>query len=191
MGQRIARRTGSVALKIDRVGQRFGALTVIAHSHSVFRSPRHGSYQFWRCKCDCGGETVVLASNLTKGNTTSCGCRGSRATLSERATTHGKSQLAVYKVWQGMLDRCRYPSHISWPYYGALGVTVCERWHSFENFFADMGDRPPGMTLDRKDPFGNYEPGNCRWADWKTQANNQRRHHAATAARLGIGGRAC
>lgn len=161
-------------MKINRTGMRYGMLTVVSHSHSVFRSKRHGSYQFWNCICDCGGTTVVLANNLINGNTTSCGCQGSRATLRERMTTHGMTGSPAYKVWQGMLDRCRYPSHVSWEYYGAKGVKVCERWMSFENFIADMGDRPDGMTLDRIDPFGDYEPSNCRWADWETQAKNKR-----------------
>lgn len=160
--------------KIDRAGQVFGALTVVAHSHSVYRSPRHGSYQFWRCRCSCGAETVVPANNLTNGNTTSCGCRGSRRTLGERATRHGMSDTPTFKSWQAMLDRCRYPSHVSWKWYGAKGVVVCERWHQFENFVADMGARPSGASIDRIDPSGNYEPSNCRWADAKTQASNKR-----------------
>ena len=73
-----------------------------------------------------------------------------------------------------MMERCGNPKSISYPNYGAKGVAVCGRWKLFANFLQDMGERPAGMTLDRVDPLGNYEPGNCRWADWKTQRANRR-----------------
>lgn len=79
-----------------------------------------------------------------------------------------------------MRERCYLPTHISYPHHGALGVTVCNRWlgkDGFKNFLADMGPRPAYKTLDRKNPFGNYEPGNCQWADRVTQANNKRANY--------------
>lgn len=81
----------------------------------------------------------------------------------------------TYVVWFTMKERCLLPTHNMYPKYGGAGITVCERWLRFENFLADMGERPPGKTLDRyPDGKGNYEPGNCRWATPKEQARNRR-----------------
>lgn len=163
----------------DKVGNRYGMLVVMAHSHSVFRSPRQGSYQYWKCKCDCGKDSVVLSNSLTSGKTKSCGCQSSRLALPKRNTTHGQSignvRSRTYNSWRAMKDRCLCKTHIEYKRYGALGVTVCDSWKdNFQAFFDDMGERPDGMSLDRIDPYGNYEPSNCRWADAKTQSNNTR-----------------
>lgn len=157
---------------LDLSGQRFGRLTVVARTDR-----RPGAW--WRCVCDCGGEKVTRASLLRNGETQSCGCLQKERT-SEASKTHGHAPRGkkgpTYVSWRNALARCNNPLWHAYHLYGGRGITICERWaSSFANFLADMGERPPGHTLDRLDPDGNYEPGNCRWATPKQQAQNRRR----------------
>lgn len=127
----------------------------------------------WRCLCDCGQETTALAGSLLSGNTKSCGCR-------KKPHGHGGANKSpTYRSWRSMHTRVSNPNADAYRWYGALGVAIDPRWDSFKTFLADMGERPEGTTLDRIDPDGNYEPGNCRWADGATQQANRRERVAA------------
>lgn len=111
----------------------------------------------WECQCDCGGSKQVHMTYLKRQATTSCGCvHGNR--------THGLSHTPTYESWAHMHQRCYNPRARQYQWYGGRGVTVCERWHTFENFLSDMGQRPQGAYLDRKDPTLGYSKENCRWA---------------------------
>jgi hypothetical protein len=116
----------------------------------------------------------VQAGNLTTGHTQSCGCFVKEET-SARFTSHGQYGSLSYKSWADMIQRCENPKKFGYEYYGGRGITVCERWHNFEDFYADMGDKPtPKHTLERNRVDGNYDPNNCVWATQKEQQNNKR-----------------
>jgi len=158
---------------VDLTGLQFGRLTVTAFAYRG----RHHKKPMWRCVCTCGRKKVVLGQDLKRGATQSCGCfRGE--TSGGRTRTHGMSAGPLYGTWRGMLMRCGNPRAINYPDYGALGVKVCARWHVFRYFHADVGDPPPGKTLDRRNPFGDYEPNNWRWATRAEQRLNTRGHFA-------------
>ena len=141
----------------------------------------------YHCRCICGNEKLVAGSALSSGLTQSCGClaKEMRGALSPRFK-HGRTGTAEYRIWQNMLRRCYDKRHKDFHNYGGRGISVCERWrHSFENFLADVGFRPAGLTLDRRNNDGNYEPANVRWATAVEQANNQRPKKAATHCGFG------
>jgi hypothetical protein len=132
----------------------------------------------WLCRCDCGTEKVIRTQALTSGATQSCGCY--QDSVRHRARSHGMTYEPIYRLWVSMVDRCTRPSVPNFAFYGARGITVCERWRTFENFYADMGNRPDGMSLDRRDNTRGYEPENCRWAALKVQSRNTRSNRLLT-----------
>lgn len=149
------------------LNQQFGILTVIDLHHRSKVSG--GTLLFWRCRCECGAETVVAANNLRSGNTKSCGCLKKRA--GERTRTHGLSGSKAYELWSAMIQRARGNRAAS---YAERGIGVCERWLSFENFLADMGNPPgPRYSVERVDNDKGYEPGNCKWLPMVDQWRNR------------------
>jgi hypothetical protein len=155
---------------------RYGRLVVLREVPERYMD---GKRQFL-CRCDCGVELTVVGGSLQAGLSRSCGClRNELAAARGRASTRhghyaGDVASRTYASWRGMHKRCKDPNNASYANYGERGIVVCERWASFENFLADMGERPEGLTLDRIDNDANYEPGNCRWATPTEQSRNRR-----------------
>lgn len=174
----------------DISGQRFGRLVAIEHAGRVVNQNGFRT-TLWRCKCDCGKESIVRYPLLVTGNTRSCGCleRENKERMMKIAQQANRKSVSkdfigkledhpLYKIWKSMLMRCNNPHVKNYNNYGGRGIKVCDRWSGdlgFENFVNDMGERPtPEHTLDRVDYNGDYEPSNCRWATHEAQCNNKR-----------------
>lgn len=165
---------------IDITGQRFGRLVAIKRVENSASGQTR-----WLCKCDCGNEVVVQRYALSSGNTKSCGCYRKEFGRVQHKT-HGMRGDRLYATWNMMKQRCTNPHNKAYKYYGAKGVTVCDEWaNNYEAFrewaYANGYDDTTPLnkhdcTLDRINPFGNYEPSNCRWTNAKVQANNTRRN---------------
>lgn len=166
--------------KPDRniLGKKFGRLTVLD-----FAGNDKAGHTLLRCLCACGNESVVSRTNLTSGATTSCGCARKEITAANRRT-HGGKGTRLYRVWQGMRERCENPNHVSYKLYGGRGISVCSEWDqdyaSFRDWALssgyDFNAKRGDCTLDRVDVNGNYCPENCRWVSMLIQSNNRRDH---------------
>ena len=157
---------------IDLTGQHFGRLEVL-RKHGL-----DGRNTTWECRCSCGGpkaqSVVVQTYNLRQGKTVSCGCvRKENSRVA--STTHGKTRSRVYRIWVSMVQRCTNPKADAYENYGGRGISVCNAWLQFENFYTDMGDPPTSShTLERQDNDAGYSKANCTWATRVEQSNNKR-----------------
>jgi hypothetical protein len=150
----------------DLTGEIFGKLTVLK------RMPSKGVTSYL-CLCQCGKEKVVRGGNLVSGNTTTCGCSWGLKKITHGHTRKRKS--STYRSWVDMKVRCTNPKSKAYKNYGGRGITICPEWLcSFENFLSDMGVCPPGWSLERVDPDGNYSKQNCSWLPKEKQNANKR-----------------
>lgn len=159
----------------DITGNKYGRLTVLGLAERHIKFKNKDSY--WLCQCACGKEKIINAGALKRGVTKSCGCLNIEKTIlmSKNNITHGKTNTREYSCWRGMMRRCHDEKVKDYPRYGAVGITVCDEWHKFENFYAALGDAPSkSHSLDRIDGTLGYFPGNVKWSTSKEQANNRK-----------------
>lgn len=182
-------------IRIDLTGQRYGRWTVECLSRA---EPKHN---YWSCLCDCGIRKIVAGNSLRAGSSKSCGClMRERTSVANRThgETLGRHASSEYLIWRNMRDRCYNPNVRGFKNYGGRGVTICDEWReSFDQFLADMGRRPDGLSLERKDNDGPYCKANCVWTTRSEQNSNRRNnitvlldgqqiHVAEAARRLGM-----
>ncbi len=160
----------SKSFKEDLTGKRFGRLTVLEFV------PNEKAKSYWKCRCDCGNIRIIQGTALKNGNTKSCGCYHSEVSA-KRREKHKLTHTRLYSVWNRMKQRCYNSNDKCYKGYGARGIKVCDEWRQdFKAFYdwAIANKYKSGLSIDRIDVNGNYEPDNCRWVDMKTQARNRR-----------------
>lgn len=153
---------------VDFTGMRFGKLTVLK------LMPRNKLKQtMWLCECDCGNKKIIVAQSLKDGKTKSCGCYQKEFPSKK---THGERWTRLYSIWIGMRKRCYTKTSKSYYCYGKIGITICKEWDKYEVFrdWANSNGYRDNLTIDRIDPYGNYEPNNCRWATVEEQSINKK-----------------
>lgn len=165
----------------DLIGQRFGKLTVVARGENT-----KGGKTTWVCACDCGKqkEKPVTSYDLTSGKVRSCGCLYYESNKGINATHHGTGT-RLYRIWNGMRQRCNYQKGIAYDRYGGKGISVCKEWDDFEIFrtWSMANGYAENLTIDRIDNSKGYSPENCRWATMKEQIDNR-----SNTVRITIGG---
>ena len=159
---------------VDRTGQRFGKLVALEQAgRNTLKKV------LWKCRCDCGNETIVVSGSLVTNNTTSCGCDAGNY-------KHGGTNKGSYNSWRAMLRRCTNPQDKDYKRYGGKGITVCAEWMDYVTFATFMGEPVGKETLDRIDPAGNYEPSNVRWASPTVQARNVKTRKTTVSGHTGV-----
>jgi len=130
----------------------------------------------WLCECECGNKHKATGHTLTSGRVVSCGCFRLEV-LTKQPIEHGMCHTPTWKVWAGIIKRCTQPRCAAYKNYGGRGITVCDKWKTFGGFYEDMGERPSGLTIERKDVNGHYCKSNCEWIPQSQQPLNTRRSH--------------
>lgn len=157
-------------------GEIYGRLTVVKEVH--YKEANKTKGRWVQCSCSCGGTSIVKIEKLISGHTTSCGCY-IQEIRGKASITHGNCGEPLFDVWRRMVARCTNPNDYNWRHYGGRGITVCDRWRTFELFIEDMGSSfQEGLTLDRIDNDCGYSKENCRWATYSMQAHNKRKYGA-------------
>lgn len=158
---------------IDRTGERYGRLVVLSRAPN--KSERDTNAR-WNCRCACGRAVVAYGQDLKRGKVKSCGCLNA-----QRILKHGLTRTKIYRIWQGIFQRCENPKEKNYHNYGGRGITVDPAWRDFNVFLRDMGQPPAGASLERMDNNGPYSKENCCWATMKAQLNNTRSNRIVEA----------